>query len=749
MEPQKFGRYEIKGEIGRGGMATVYHAYDPRFEREVAIKVLPREMLHDLQFRTRFEREAKTIAMLEHPAIVPVYDFGEEEGQPFFVMRYMTGGSLADRMKKGPMTVQDTAHLMALIAPALDEAHAKRIIHRDLKPGNILYDQFSEPYISDFGIAKLSESQTNVTGSGIIGTPAYMSPEQAQGENIDGRSDIYALGVILFEMLTGQQPYHGDTPMSVVVKQITDPIPNILDVKPDLPPDIDIIIHKAMAKDRNERFPDVKSLANAMNAVARGEPLSLESSDATMLSSPKTMATAKRPSQPLPGTVIAKRPQGPQVVPQIQAPVAPRRKTGLWIGLGLGILVLCVAAVAGIYVFKDKIPFLAAYISTPTPSAVQASPTSPVSAPTATLAVVLLPVVGDTPASTDTPGPTDTPVPSPTPTVAKLPAIGGADLIALLSSKDIWVMSVEGKNPQQITKDGTDKKNLQWSPDGKSLFYISGKCIQSVTFPEGTVSTVTCFTTAEFVEAFEISPDGTQVAISVNHHLVIVPLDVTALSGARSLGQLVLLPGAIFKYPDITQAQTIKQVRWLKTGKRIAVDSITSTGTGSTIDNIVIYDITPCTSASPCDGSTFFQTRYLTQFPYQRFDMIGYGTTGGRYSIIPSFDWNEGGLFLLNSINRNGVYGYLYSYNYSNGKGEMVDPLGSQCCYADARWSPDSSYVLFAYQDIRLGSGSKNQLFYISYGSIGTGAKFTPLPLPDTVLSNIADYPSPALRPAK
>ncbi len=111
MEPQKIGRYEIKAEIGRGGMATVYHAYDPRFEREVALKVLPREMLHDPQFRTRFEREAKTIAMLEHPAIVPVYDFGEEDGQPYFVMRYMTGGSLSDRMKKGPMTVQEVARL--------------------------------------------------------------------------------------------------------------------------------------------------------------------------------------------------------------------------------------------------------------------------------------------------------------------------------------------------------------------------------------------------------------------------------------------------------------------------------------------------------------------------------------------------------------------------------------------------------------------------------------------------------------
>jgi serine/threonine protein kinase len=750
MEQKKFGRYEIKAEIGRGGMATVYHAYDPRFEREVAIKVLPREMLHDVQFRTRFDREAKTIAMLEHPAIVPVYDFGEEDGQPYFVMRYMTGGSLSDRMKKGPMTIQAAAHILTHIASALDDAHAKGIIHRDLKPGNILFDQFNEPYVSDFGIAKLSESQANVTGSAIVGTPAYMSPEQAQGESIDGRSDIYGLGVILFEMLTGQQPYHGDTPMSVVVKQITDPVPHILDVKPDLPPDIEVIIEKAMAKDRNERFQDVKSLADALNAVARGERLSLGSSESTLVASTKTVAATKPPYQPPQGTVVTKRAQVPVVVGPIQAAVAPRRKLGLWIGLGAGILILCVVAAIGVSVFKDKIPFLAAPLPTQTQTVIQVA-TLPATLPSATSEPVATDTSGptNTPGSTDTPGPNDTPAPSPTPTVPSLPSLGGADLIAFLSNQDIWLVNVDGKDARQLTKDAAKKNNLQWSPDGKSLFYISGKCIQSVTILDGVIKTITCFATADYVEAFEISPDGKQVAISVNHVLCIVPLDVTALSGARSLGQLSLLPGNIFKYPDITQGQTIKQVRWLRTGKGIAVDSITPTNTGQTIDNIVIYDLTSCTSATPCDGSTFFQTRYVTQFPYGRFDMIGYGTSGGKYSIIPSFDWNAEGLFLLNSINRNGVYGYLYSYNSSNFKGEQIDPLGSQCCYTDARWSPDSTYVLFAYQDVRLGNASKNQLYYVSFGSIGSGAKYTPLPLPDGVLSNITDHPVPALRPAK
>jgi tRNA A-37 threonylcarbamoyl transferase component Bud32 len=746
MESQKFGRYEIKGEIGRGGMATVYHAYDPRFEREVALKVLPHEMLHDVQFRTRFEREAKTIAMLEHPAIVPVYDFGEEEGQPYFVMRYMTGGSLADRITKGPMSIQAAAQLIAHIAPGLDEAHARHIIHRDLKPGNILFDQFNEPYISDFGIAKLSEAQTNVTGNAIVGTPAYMSPEQAQGESIDGRSDIYALGVILFEMLTGQQPYHGDTPMSVVVKQITDPVPHILDFKPDLPPDMGLIIEKAMAKDRNERFQDVKSLANALSAVARGERLSLGPAEATMVASPKTVVAAKPVSQPQPGTVIAKPAQVPRVVEPVQAAAAPPRKLGLWIGLGAGALVLLVAVGIGMLYLRNKTPGLAAAIPTQTNTVALPSPTStaaePSMTPTTSSVEVVQPIASEAPAATETPEP------SPTPTVLSLPSIGGADQIAFLSARDIWLANVDGTNASQLTKDGADKKNLNWAPDGNSLYYISGKCIQNATIPDGTITSVACFNSANNVDAFEISPDGQVVAISVNHVLNIVPLDISALSSVHSLGQLAILPGNIINYPDITQGQTIKQVRWLRDGKRIAADSITP-ASGQTLDNIFIYDLSSCTGTNPCDGSTFWQQRYVTQFPAGRFEMTGFGIGGGKYSIIPSFDWNGDGLFLLNSINRNAVYGYLYMYNSSSYKGEQIDPLGSQCCYADARWSPDGSYMLFAYQDVRLGSASKNQLYYIPFGSVGTGATYTPLPLPDGILANISDHPDPALRPAK
>ena len=153
MQPEKIGRYEIKAELGRGGMATVYKAYDPKFEREVALKVLPHELLHDVQFRGRFEREAKIIARLEHAAIVPVYDVGDDNGQPYFVMRYMTGGSLSERLTSEPISLQETARIIQRVAAALDYAHSKGIIHRDLKPGNILFDETGDPFISDYGIA--------------------------------------------------------------------------------------------------------------------------------------------------------------------------------------------------------------------------------------------------------------------------------------------------------------------------------------------------------------------------------------------------------------------------------------------------------------------------------------------------------------------------------------------------------------------------------------------------------------------
>lgn len=272
MSLQQIGRYEIKSEIGRGGMATVYLAFDPRFKREVAVKVLPSEFLHNVQFRTRFEREAHAIASLEHPAIVPVYDYGEEQNQPFLVMRYMPGGSLAEKIEGGPIPLGEATRIIQVLAEGLDEAHANKIIHRDLKPANILFDKHRNPYLSDFGIAKLVEETGTLTGAALIGTPAYMSPEQAKGDQeIDHRSDIYSLGAILFQMLSGKQPFEAKTPISLALKHINATIPSVAELNLELPARMDRVIIKAMAKDRTERFQTAGDLAAAMELVLEEE----------------------------------------------------------------------------------------------------------------------------------------------------------------------------------------------------------------------------------------------------------------------------------------------------------------------------------------------------------------------------------------------------------------------------------------------------------------------------------------------
>lgn len=265
------GQYHITQMLGKGGMATVYMATQSTINRIVAIKVLPRSFMHDDTFMQRFRREAELVARLEHFHILPIYDYGEYDGMPYIVMRFLDGGTLQQRIKQGPIPWEDCVKIVRQVADALDYAHTHNVIHRDIKPSNIMLDRQGNAYLTDFGIAKVSESTSQLTGSGIVGTPAYMAPEQTKQGSPKPAMDVYALGVTLFEMITGQVPFNADTPIAQILMHLQEPVPSLRDFNPEFPPEVDEILKKAMAKSPENRFARPSDLAKALEAVgARG-----------------------------------------------------------------------------------------------------------------------------------------------------------------------------------------------------------------------------------------------------------------------------------------------------------------------------------------------------------------------------------------------------------------------------------------------------------------------------------------------
>ncbi len=266
--------YEILDEIGQGGMAIVYRARDVERRREVAIKVALPDAQHDLGFRSRFEREARLVAALDHPAILPVYDFGVSAGQPYIVMPYMLGGSLSGRLVQGPLIPAEAGRILSRIAAALDYAHRQGVIHLDLKPSNILFDQRDQPYLADFGIA--IETQAAISGPFLAsGTPAYISPEIAGRRGTpDHRSDLYSLAVLLFEMLTGVRPFDGKSPTAVLLQHLHDQPPSPRVFNATLTPEMEAVILRALAKQPEQRFQSAAEMSAAVQkALDAGEDL--------------------------------------------------------------------------------------------------------------------------------------------------------------------------------------------------------------------------------------------------------------------------------------------------------------------------------------------------------------------------------------------------------------------------------------------------------------------------------------------
>jgi serine/threonine protein kinase len=261
------GHYQLLEQIGQGGMASVYKAQDLANGRTVAVKVLTPQLALEPNFKTRFEREAQVLRGLEHPSIVPILDYGEADGIAYIVMPFMKVGGLNDRLMDGPLEVQEGARIIDQISSALQYAHDAGVVHRDVKPNNILIDEEGNAWLSDFGFAHVHDATMSLTGSALIGTPAYMAPEQVQGAPVSPLSDQYALGVILYQISTGCLPYNADTPMAIAIKHATEPLPRPREVNPNLPDSVEAVLIKALDKDPSNRFKTVRELNQSFQAA--------------------------------------------------------------------------------------------------------------------------------------------------------------------------------------------------------------------------------------------------------------------------------------------------------------------------------------------------------------------------------------------------------------------------------------------------------------------------------------------------
>ncbi len=275
------GQYEIIGLLGTGGMATVYRARQERMQREIAIKVITPDPFNAELFKRRFAREAQTIASLSHPHILKVFDYGQEGDIVYMVMEMLTGGTLAELIRQGPLSKMRAVQLFDQIASALTYAHEQQIVHRDLKPKNVLLDENGNSFLADFGIARLllTDTATITEAGAALGTPAYMPPEQWRGEPVDGRADIYSLGVMLFEMLAGQRPFQSDLPLTLMYDHMSRMPPSLHRLRSGLPQHIDDIILKAIAKDPRDRYTSPAQMATAFRTMIQTQPSPSEASD--------------------------------------------------------------------------------------------------------------------------------------------------------------------------------------------------------------------------------------------------------------------------------------------------------------------------------------------------------------------------------------------------------------------------------------------------------------------------------------
>jgi branched-chain amino acid transport system substrate-binding protein len=1127
------GRYQIQSLIGQGGMASVYKAFDPNLRRAVAIKIIHPHLSNNPEFFRRFEEEATAVARLRHPNIVQMYDFNHDGDLYYMVMEFVMGETLQTRLKrlnasKRRLSVKEAISFSAEICDAAYYAHQRGMIHRDIKPANIMLDVNGRAILMDFGIARMvGASQHTATGA-VLGTAMYMSPEQIQGLQTDARADIYSIGIMLFEILSGKPPFEADSAMTLMMMHLNDPVPDLHDLYPDTPPELVAITNKALAKNRDERYQSALEMANALRKLPEqaqktpapaSQPLVtspeatfieaavVKDTGETIIETPASVTPAKEPSKPAVPVVkpaLAQPPYQPTLVEQAVQPVqktaAPateaipermpgeRKKSKIWIPI-LAVLLIVLLGGGGYFTYTNffagggsnsplpsptveagaLLPATVTYEApVPTEShavtysctdpigCVKIGPADPmhiayllaVAGPNAALGTdsrngveiaiddaggkilghmirfdgedggcnveggqaagnklasdsTIVAVIGTScsdeartgepllsaagfvtispsntaPDMTDptspnhyagyfrtahndkiqgaaaadfvynflkltkaatihdnslyadkltelfrnefiklggtitgetsvAPNETDMtsvlvdiangnpqiiyfPVFLPTgeyiinqaKTTAGLettklmsadglfspdlvngtgdavegfmvtspilrgaeydafvakyqakfgtlpmgifhahaydafnivkaaiekvaiqeadgtiyiprqalrdamaattgfngltgvltctvdgdcsnpvigvykyhagqyppaliwpkeytaatpaPVIGGADKIAFLLGKNVWVANLDGTELTQLTQNNTEKNYLRWLPDGQGLTYISGKCIESVSL-SGEISQITCFNNADKLEGFEVSPDGKQVVIGLDSQVYLVPFDLEGLSKAYSHDSLSAMA---------TCANLAPYTRYSAHYARWSKDSTEWALVAQIPYNNMRADVVAVFPVDKCYPDNYAAIE--VQFPPPHFTYPGYE----KIPVIQDLGFDGNSLFAVHGIMRNDGFGDLHLFNMDTFTfSERVNPINGNCCYRDAEFSPDGSYLVFAYQDVNLGQAGTTRLYYIPFGSIGTGETYEPLQLPDII--DPRERPQPVLRPA-
>ena len=392
------GRYQIEELLGEGGMSSVYKATDPNLRRTVAVKLIHSHLSKDPDFVSRFEEEAAAVAQLKHPNVIQVFDFDHDAGTYYMVLEYVPGQTLQERLKElaaagKRLTAKETIGIASGISDALHYAHGRGMIHRDVKPANIILNDRGQPILMDFGIAKIIGGKVHTVTGSIIGTAMYMSPEQASGEAADARADIYSLGVVLFEMIGGRPPFEGDSAMTILMKHVNDPVPDVKDLNPDTPPALKAVIDKALEKAPDTRFQTAAEMTAALTeALARPQVVPATLLEATSLEGEPVQLARTVVEEPLP---VEERP-GATLLDE-PAPAAGAKKRSPLVVVGGVIGGLLLLAIAGIALTSqsEDAPADAPATDAPTAVGVAAEPSAtlvPVEPTATTLATLVAPV---------------------------------------------------------------------------------------------------------------------------------------------------------------------------------------------------------------------------------------------------------------------------------------------------------------------------------------------------------------------